>query len=490
MMSPANAAPTDATVSPDSAEGAAAGEFADHWLDDLTEPAEPAFDKATHRALTWFAIPARLARRIFSFGGTTPGKLTAMMLLLTMAIAAAGASMAVTSSDRHHRLNVLLSSTEPMNNAAHNLYTSLSLADTLATTDFARAGGGGVGTGAARKQYNEAIDKATVAASEAMLGTTQEDERIRELAVLVQRKLPVYTALVESGRANHRVGNTVGVNYVTNASAMLRDEILPAAGELFQLTSAKVAQQQRELTTPQWVPISGFMAAIIFLVAAQWWLWRLTRRRLNRGFVTATFLLFLALTWVITANALTWAAGAQRFEVAATPWEQLTNSQIAAQQARTTETLAILNRQATHTAHADFAAMEASVNGALDAYDQAAHIGGEKRATLTAARAAITDWSDAHNVLTTALANGDHDEAVRQATEVSSRAGQPTAASAFTELDLSLSRLIADTRATMRGYIAESLDATRALGDAMAILTGLAILSIWMGIRPRLQEYM
>ncbi len=48
-----------------------------------------------------------------------------------MALAAAGLSMSNTSANRHAALDDLLNSTEPMSNAAHHLYTNLSLAAEL-----------------------------------------------------------------------------------------------------------------------------------------------------------------------------------------------------------------------------------------------------------------------------------------------------------------------------------------------------------------------
>ena len=163
------------------------------------------------------------------------------------------------------------------------------------TTGFVQLGEGSTDD---REAYNAAIDTATVAATESALGSATDDTRIRELILNIQRQLPVYTGMVETARANHRDGNAVAVNYMSNASTLMREDILPDARELFRLTSAKVTQEQKALTRPQWVPLSGFVAAVFFLLAAQWWLWRLTRRRFNRGFLAATVLLSVALAWV------------------------------------------------------------------------------------------------------------------------------------------------------------------------------------------------
>ncbi|APT93313.1 membrane protein [Corynebacterium phocae] len=459
----------------------------DQWLDEVSEPAQPIFDRATHRALMWFAGPARLMRRGYNFITTTPGKMTTMMVLLTVTIAAAGLSMANFSSARHERLDVLLSSTEPMNNAAHNLYTSLSLADTVASTTFVQAGDT---PEISRQLYNDSIDRAAAAATQAVLGTDESDTHIRSLVGLIQRRLPVYTGMVEQARANHRSGNAVAVTYMTNASALMRDDILPAAGELFQLTSAKVATQERELTTPQWIPITGFLAAVGLLLVAQWWLWRLTRRRFNRGFLTGTALMLVALVWVVIANVLTWASGGQRFDTAAAPWEQLTNSQIAAQQARTAETLLLVNRQTPDSVSDEFTGMASAVNQALDSFTNAEHKEPRHQETVDSARAALAEWSVAHRLMVENLAAGNYDAAIYQATAVNPPEEIPTSAPAFSQLNNSLTQLIATTREVMRTYINDSLTVNRALGGAVGFLTIAAIFAIWVGIRPRLQEYL
>ena len=121
-----------------------------------------------------------------------------------------------------------------MSNSAHNLYMSLSLADTIATTGFVQAG---VEPEETRKQYLQAVDSAASEATAAVLDSDDEDVYLRQLAVQIQRQLPVYTGLVEAARTNNRAGNAVGAAYMSNASAMMRDDILPAAASLFRLSA-------------------------------------------------------------------------------------------------------------------------------------------------------------------------------------------------------------------------------------------------------------
>lgn len=468
----------------------AAAHPGDHWLDEVTAPSTPVYGPVTRLAMRTFSGPARLARRLYYFASTTPGKMFTVTVILTLALGAAGLSMSQSSASRHADLNELLSTTEPMSSAAHHLYTSLSLADTVATTGFVQAG---LESKENRDRYNEAIDNASVAATESVLGTSNEDARIRELVMFIQRELPVYTAMVEKARANHRAGNAVATPYMSNASALMREEILPAASELFRLTTTKVNEQQQRLTSPQWVPLSGLFAALFFLLIAQYWLWRITRRKLNRGFVAASVMMCLAITWVSISNIATWSTGHQGFETASRPWDSLTASRIEAQQTRTSGTLALVLRASQQDMSAQFDDTMESINNALADYEAAIEdedVPLSRPELIDDARYATEDWQAAHNKFMDALNAGSYDEAIEQATAMYTGDAAPTAARAFERVDSSLADLISQARISMRSYLEQGLSAVTAVATAVFLLTLGAILAVWLGIRPRLQEYL
>ncbi|WP_246014281.1 hypothetical protein [Corynebacterium endometrii] len=464
----------------------------DHWLDDVTAPANPAQSRATLLAMSTFAGPSRLLRRVLAFVTTTPGKLFTVTVILTLAIAAAGMSMSNSSAQRQRDLDVLLNVTEPMSNSAHNLYTSLSLADTLATTGFVQAG---VETESNQRSYYEAVDRAASAATESVLGTQASDQRIRNLVGFIQRQLPVYTGMVESARVNHRGGNAVAVAYMSNASALMREDILPAAAELFRLTSAKVNEEHEALTKPQWVPLSGLLAAVLFLLLAQWWLFRLTRRRINRGFAAATVFMLVAMAWVAGSNLASWSAGARGFEEASHPWDALTASRIEAQQARTEETLALVRRQSREASESNFQTTVSNIRGALNDFEASEAINPTRstyRAQLLAdSRESLGDWEQGHSSLVAALREGNYDRAIHLAASRTPLPDEPsTSANAFSNLDVSLAKLIADSRQAMRSFIQDSLSAMTMVSTAVLLLTFGAIIAVWLGIRARLQEYL
>lgn len=458
----------------------------DSWLDQLDSD-ESAQGASVGPA--WFAGlvegPVRRARLIFAFLMTTPGVMIAITTLLSVAIFAAGYSMSQSSAQRQDSLDVLLSATEPLSYTTHNLYSNLSQADTIATTGFVQPG---VETDRSVANYHQAIDRAAVSATRVAEGLPDGDRQLSLLVTTIQRELPVYTGMVESARAQSRVGNPVGVTYMANASALMRDSILPAAAQLFSLTSDRVGQQQQSLSEPQWVPLSGLFAAVGFLTLAQWWLWRVTHRRLNKGFTAATLLMAVAIVWVSASNFVTWQAGTQGFQQASQPWDNLTTARIQAQQARTSETLALVRRESMDSTTESFNQMDNTVTTAVNSYAQAP--GADQRA-IADARRALAEWRGAHQQLSAALMAGEFEYALHLSSDQVPIAGQPaTAAGAYNRLDNALTTLSSDARASMRTFIGSGLAATSLVATAVMILALISIAAIWIGIRPRLQEYL
>ena len=103
---------------------------ADRWMDRDDSP-------TGGRTVRGLIAPAMaLPKRFLNFISTTPGILTIISFLLVAAILAAGGAMALSSTWRQNDLNTLVSRTEPLSNAAQELFNSLSVADSAATTEF------------------------------------------------------------------------------------------------------------------------------------------------------------------------------------------------------------------------------------------------------------------------------------------------------------------------------------------------------------------
>lgn len=455
-------------------------ETQDHWLDSVGTSEQRTRHPVIALIQESFGQPIQAVQKTVSFLSTSPGLMTAMSAIIAVAILAAGWSMSSSSNDRQVALQELLNNTEPMSYSAHNLYTSLSVADTMATTGFAQAE---EESSRSRARYNDAIQKATLAATETAAGVS--DVNTRELALIaqIQQQLPVYTGLVEVARTNNRSGNPVGAAYLAEASALMREQILPAAGELFSLTTQAVTDQQDRFTKPQWIPLSGLAAALVLLGAGQYWLTLRTNRRFNKGFVYATAFMLTALLWVSMANWATWHAGRKGFEEASAPLGSLANSRIVAQQARTEETLALIRRQDLEGWNNSFNGSMHRIESALDSYSALPIASSEANQQSTeVTHGAIEKWKEHHSELSELQRVGNYEDAMKVALGPGD--------DAFSEFDSSMASLISDARSGLRSYIMDALVATRLVSSAVLTLSWLAVIAVALGIRPRLQEYL
>ena len=435
----------------------------DHWLDRVDDR------RSVYYPIIW-------ARKLFAFLVTTPGKMTSLVVILSVFLLAAGLALAQFSTDRRGDLETMLNSTEPVNYLTHRMYSSLSVANTLASVVFVRAGSDATEN---KERYHAAISDASTALTQAAAGLEQEE---LETLNTISSRLPVYNALVETAWLNARQGNPVGASYMSEANVVMRDEILPAAAKLHNTTDSTFLEQQRAFGQPLQWPILGMVFALAALIAGQVWLAKVTRRRLNPGMVVATAMVVAVLAWVGTASALTWRAASTAREVAAAPMSALVDARIVAQQTRSTETLALVLRQSLDASNASFATAIKTVNEALDTY-ASSPLAAQHQATLDIARSSTSEWEATHRQLSTALNSGDYDEALNITLSTTKK-------SAFMRLNDALGELINSTRDTMRSYSFRSLEAFSVVGHVVLILTISAVLSIWIGIRPRLQEFL
>lgn len=397
----------------------------------------------------------RRLRRL-RFLATSLGLMMLVTVVVTVGILAAGVSMANTSDARRHDMGVLISTTEPTAFSAHRLYSSLSVADMSATTAF-------VGEDAA--DYDVALRHAVEAATDVAGGLdTQDPDDAKTMALVqeVQQQLPVYSAMVARAQA---LGDTAEMS---DATALMRTTILPTAEALFVRTNRKVSDDQAALTHPQWVPISGLVVAVGMLLLAQVFLaWR-TNRRLNKGFAAATVMMTTALLWVGVSNWMTFNAGVKGFEEASDPLKALTNARVYAQQARTDETLGLVVDK--RTTVDTFTYDMQRISYALDVYarsDLAETPANAER--LEAARAAVEQWKQAHPL------------------KLSGTAAQ---GAAYQSVDDNVAELMRNARQELRSYFNVGFSASRVVSAVVFVLSLASVLALWLGIRPRLQEYL
>ena len=423
-----------------------------------------------------------LPRRLYRFTQTTPGMLTLVSLLLALAIFAAGGAMALSSTSRQNELNELITRTEPLSNASQELFNSLSVADTLAATGFLEDGDSNQQT---KKEYNQAINRASSNVVKAASGIDNIESREMELVMEIQNRLPHYVQLINEAQINDRVQNPVGAAYLTQASALMQKKVLPAAKELYTLTSGKVAEQQSRVVSPMWFPLSGLLAAVVMLIIAQYWLAAKTNRTLNIGLVLATCLMVLATLWAAVNSAATWHSGTQGVRGTVAPLEKLTEVRISAQQARTDEALGLVQRNYDAGSQEAFSKkmqeIDNTLNGLRDAVESPEHI--------DSARESLRSWDTAHAKMVSQIKNGAHDEAFTTALGSRSENAESTRDS-FTEMDKELQDLISETRKSLQEVLVGSRTAAQHTTNAIILLTVVSATAALLGLRPRLREFL
>lgn len=459
----------------------------DFWLDSRHTRLSP-------RSVSW----QKIGRSWLRFLATSPGLMTLMCIAVSFFILAAGASMSQSAADRRAALDRLVTATEPLSFASHNLYYSLSATDTAAITAFVSADESAAKD---RQNYLDSLQRAgTAALAVARLAATPEET---QTIGRIQQNLIIYSGLIEAARANARLGNPVGTSYVGEANYLMSSSIVPDAQKLLQSTTEQVGREQYRLTAPQLVPLSGLAAAVFTLLLAQLWLYRKTRRRINSGFALATALMIVATSWVAGSNWVTWNSGVNGYERAAEPLKALTAARITAEQARSQEVLALVLRQSVVEGDANFEATTHAVHGAVVdfrtmARSQSFHATSSTEEnprevaerTATAAENAVRAWSFAHQAIVFDRLKGSYDDAVTVALGLDPDPTGLNASAAFQQLDESLGAMIDTTREEVQSSIYSTLDANRLVAGMVLFLSVLSILSIWIGIRPRLQEYL
>lgn len=457
----------------------------DRWMDDALQR------RASPGPMGVFSPALEIPRRIQRFISTTPGLMTAVSALLVLAIIAAGGAMAGQATNQQGDLNTLVNRTEPVSFAAQDLYNSLSVADSVATTGFVEDAAGAADY---QSSYREALDTASRAVVRAAAGIDDPSSREMELILEIQEKLPRYTSLITEAGVNNRQGLPVGGAYITQASSMMQDDILPAAGELHTRTSSEVGRQQIALTQPNWFALSGLVAAVVLLIIAQFYLAAQTNRRINPGYLAATVLMTIAMLWAGGSALNTWTNGSRGLDGTTQPLEALTTLRIEVQQTRTSEALGLVQRDYNDSDRSSFSDQIASIDAALEQLRPSI----SDRDAVDEARENLRSWDSAHADMLSLVREGDYAAAIRAtvgdsptvANDGSGTSAPPTVTESYQALDGNLRTLIDDTREQLREYLSDSRAAAQQVTSIVILLGLVSALCVIQGTRPRLQEYL
>ena len=178
-------------------------------------------------------------RRLIRRAATSPGRLTTLTAVVVVFGLAFGLAGVFTMRASVGLVSDVTDRSGPLSLQAQDIYRSLSDADATAATAFL---GNGVEPAQLRKRYLDDIARASSALTVAL--HSAEGRSATALGVLV-RQIPVYTGLVESARTYNRQGIPLGGAYLREASALMRQTILPAAQDLFRAEATRLSDAQR-----------------------------------------------------------------------------------------------------------------------------------------------------------------------------------------------------------------------------------------------------
>jgi hypothetical protein len=411
------------------------------------------------------------------FVNTTPGRiLTIGVILATLGILSAFA-ISTTINERQHQLTTVLDHTEPLAFAAGQLYTTLSVADAAASTAFIA----GAEPRPVRQRYEQAITDAAVAVTRASSGLT--DPPLVEMLGRINARLAVYTGLIETARTNNRMGNPVGSSYLSEASGLMQDTILPDAQRLYEATSARVdAETTASAAIP--APVIIVVAATLgFGIFAHRWLARRTRRRVNVGLVAGGLAIAVMIVWVGTALAISTAGSRAAKNTASDSLRTVTGLAITAQQARADETLSLIRRGDEDVRKRSYYQRVEQMRQQLRDYQ--ARTDNVDTSSLAQADQLLERWRQADERINDYIAVGNY----QAATQVALGTGEDASTPAFDKLNDALSQGIQESRKQLRYDI---LSARRVLSGTTvggAMLSAGAALAVALGLWPRMSEY-
>ncbi|GAA2056479.1 MCP four helix bundle domain-containing protein [Williamsia deligens] len=422
--------------------------------------------------------PLSSVRRL---AGTTPGRLLLITFLLVLVILGNGWYASVSLDSRTDALRQTISDTEPIAESSQILYSNLSIADASANAAFIS---GGLEPASLRNRYATAIATASRALIEAAGGTAAENDTVRADLGTLAEQLPVYTGLIESARTNNRLANPVGSAYLSEASNLMQTTILPAAERLYSARATALADPQNRFTTPPWVVYVTLGVVLLALMATHRYLSQRTRRRFNLGLVLAILLTVVAIVWVLVGSLLSVSSVDTAERRGAEPLRELTSARILAQQARSSETLALARRGDQDALQQRVASAFSRITTALDDYRADARTDTD-RSIADRAEGALGAWKDAHEAANDMSSAGD----IPGATAMAVGSGSNGAAAAYTALDEALIDGIRTTRTAFRDDINTARVVIGYAGTGALVLGAIAAVMTVLGMVPRIREY-
>jgi hypothetical protein len=417
--------------------------------------------------------------------GSTPAKLGLWLAGLLAVSLAWGAVAAWTVAQHASAAGNVVTVSEPLSLDAEQIYRSLSAAD---ATEAAAFLSGGLEPLPLRARYQADITQAArqLEAATAAAGQSAAGSSLATLSA----GLPRYAGLVETARADNRMGLPLGAAYLREASGFMRATLLPAARDLSAQENAQLAAADQQATGLPWAALAVALIAALLLVAGQRWLARRASRILNPGLLVASVAGLASLVWLVTALTVARTNLDAARDHGSAPVEALARAETAALQAHADESLTLIDRDsfALDSFQADFVSLQKRLGpgpGTLLTGAAAAAQGSRGWPRAAAALRDAPAWFAAHRQVRSLADSGQYTAAVRQALGV----GPADSGYRFGRLDTDLTGAIAADQASFRSAAQRGRDDLDFLEAGMIAASLVMVAGCGWGISRRLAEY-
>jgi hypothetical protein len=421
-----------------------------------------------------------------------------LLLALLILLSLAWGVLAALTADQHASAAAdVVAVSEPLSLDAEQIYTSLSDADATAANAFLA---GGLEPTKARQRYQADITEAAIRieAASALVGSSAARTKLPghlakqasaagtavgdDLAIL-SGQLPAYTDEVGTARADNRLGLPLGAAYLREASALLRETLLPAASDIYTRESALLTSASAQATGLPLIVVAvvaGLGLGYVLFRSSRW-LSRHTHRVVNYGLLLTTLAGLVSLVWLVSAFVVGRGDLLYAQQQGSAPAQAFARAEVAALQAHADESLTLIDNGGDDSYQKDYLAQQKLLGpgpGTLLAAVQAAGSGGPGRDVAPEARA----WYQAHAALRAKDDAGNHADAVKSA-----ESGD--AATTFARLSTTLSEGIDTHQAVFAGSARSGRDAFTGLAVGMIVASLVMVAGCVWGLSRRLAEY-
>ncbi len=406
------------------------------------------------------------------------------MMIIIILIGVAYATASLTGAlQRTGAVDRLRTGSGPLTVSAQSLYRSLYDADATAAAAFLS---GGAEPPELRTRYQNDI----AAASGALARVARQGSADPAALATLTENLPVYTGLIETARTDNRAGYPVGAAYLREASALMRNTLLPAAQRVYKTEFDAVDGDRSAAAEFPWIALPLGVLLLVLLAATARLLTRRTNRLVNIGVFLALLAITISLIWTVSA----WGAAATDLHRSATTGSNqvkgLVNIRIAVLEARGDESLTLVARGTGGSYEDEFNQTMNRLLGKSTATGwltsaQADATDPQVRKLISSAATDLKDWQQSHQTLRKLDDSGKYPEAVAMA--IGDRSSDTPAY--FNRVDSHLAEAIglASTASTTQATAAA--DALNGEGGVVTVIILAAVAAAAIGLQRRIAEY-